>query len=182
MLGMPPDELAEAHARLSAAVHSALDRSSSEESRTTGMVGPAAKEQGSMDMFLVWISGLLGRTGAPSIPKDNEATALDLLSGRTGAPSIPKDNEATALDLLSSLSRSPACEYWWPAYGRHASLAGSGSSGDRPRLLLCDCLQLVLRSERPCLMAACEAEGWSPACHLAAKLLDASFFGYLTGK
>ena len=161
MLGMPPDELAEAHARLSAAVHSALDRSSSEESRTTGMVGPAAKEQGSMDMFLVWISGLLGRTGAPSIPKDNEATALD---------------------LLSSLSRSPACEYWWPAYGRHASLAGSGSSGDRPRLLLCDCLQLVLRSERPCLMAACEAEGWSPACHLAAKLLDASFFGYLTGK
>ena len=163
MLGMPKDELAEAHARLSAAVRSALDRSSSEESMTTGMAGSAAKEQVCMDMFLVWISGL---------------------SGRTGPPSIPKDKEATALDLLLSLSRSPACEYWWPIYGRHASLAGSGSgsSGDRPRLLLCDCLQLVLRAERPCLMAACKAEGWSPTCHLAAKWLDASFFGYLTGK
>ena len=198
--GLAPDELVEAHARLSQAVAQRLtskgpvggDMHHSSRSSSGGAACPSnsgsygsgsgampgsgsgsAAVSGGCDWFLLWIAGVMGRQ-PPS----------------------------ASLELLSALSRSPACVYWWPAFG-------AAVLGDAQRLALCSCLQVVLSGEQPAAMmasspstsshlmciclqvvlageqpaatwAACRSAGLHPG-HLASKWLNACFFGYIPG-
>ncbi|GAX83895.1 hypothetical protein CEUSTIGMA_g11320.t1 [Chlamydomonas eustigma] len=101
------------------------------------------------DWFLFWLAALSGRS------KEHGS-----------GTSVP-----AALDLLTALSQSPACVYWWPAYGFRAQ-------GDMPRLTLCSCVQYLMTAEMPQLWAAFLEKGFHPG-HITGRWLQSCFFGYI---
>jgi hypothetical protein len=168
-MGLKATEWVLAHAQLIQAVTAAI-RSTKSASSPAGlktsdgstMAGQRTSGSGSTlvadhagsgsDWFLFWIAALSGR------------------SKEHGSGS----SVTAALDLLSAVSRSPACVYWWPAYGFRAQ-------GDIPRMSLCSCVQHLMVAETPRLWAACMEKGVHPG-HITGRWLQACFFGYIPGE
>ena len=69
----------------------------------------------------------------------------------------------SVIDFLSALVRSPACAYVWPSFGVKVL-------GDTPSLLLCQCLERLLKQAEPCIWGVFHGAGHSP-CHVASRCL-----------
>mmetsp|Transcript_22983 Transcript_22983/g.50448 ORF Transcript_22983/g.50448 Transcript_22983/m.50448 type:complete len:329 (+) Transcript_22983:3-989(+) len=80
-------------------------------------------------------------------------------------------HKALTCDFLTSLLQSPACVYWWPRFG-------SMAVGDLPRLVLCQCVEMVLEQEEPLLWGAFHMAGHSPS-HACSRWLSTAFVGQL---
>ena len=72
-------------------------------------------------------------------------------------------SKPVALEFLSALVRSPACAYVWPSFGVKVL-------GDTPSLLLCQCLERLLKQAEPCIWGVFHGAGHSP-CHVASRCL-----------